>query len=83
MRLSCGTVTIAHLPKGTGGRWGLNPRTSSLGVEGDEALQMLLLSDSHIDCSNNSEHLGGRLYGRALLVARARSCIVSVLRSDL
>lgn len=82
MRLSCGTVTIAHRPKGTGGRWGLNPLTSSLGVEGDEALQMLLFSDSHMDCSSKSEHLGGKLYGNALVVARARSWMVKVLLSD-
>ena len=40
--LSSVTLTIAHRPKGTSCRWGLNAKTSSFGVEGADALQTLL-----------------------------------------
>lgn len=60
MRLSSGMVTIAQRPNPTGVLRGLKRRSSSLGVEGEDALQMELLRFSATDWWRRWDSLVGR-----------------------
>ena len=61
VRLSVDWRTIATRPNATGGREGLKPEITSLGVRGADALQMLFLRVSPTDWSSRRSSSGGSI----------------------